>query len=127
MKGRIDVGLLMLLGLLVRLHEIDQPIVRFHPTRHYRSAVLARACYYDHASGIPRWARDVADAGRSMQQAGEPPLMEWAACGAYLALGHENIMIPRLLAVVIWVAGAIPLWWLASRLASPTAALLAVA
>ena len=111
----------------VRLHDITQPIVRFHPTRHYRSAVLARACYYDLAAGIPDWAKRVADANRGMQQAGEPPLMEWAACGAYLAMGHENIMIPRLLAVLIWVSGAIPLWLLASRLASPAAALLAAA
>lgn len=117
----------MLLGLLVRLHEITQPIVRFHPTRHYRSAVLARACYYDIAGGVPDWAKRVADANRSMQQAGEPPLMEWAACASYLALGHENILIPRLLAVLIWVSGAIPVWLLAARLASPAAALLAVA
>mgnify|MGYP006268956145 FL=1 len=115
----------MLLGLVVRLHEITQPIVRFHPTRHYRSAVLARACYYDIAPGIPEWARKVADANRGMQQAGEPPLMEWAACGAYLALGHEDIVIPRVLAILIWLSGAIPVWLIARRLASPTAAALA--
>lgn len=127
MTGRILLGLMMVLGLVVRLHEITQPLVRFHPTRHYRSAVLARACYYDYAGGVPGWAKAVADANRGMQQAGEPPLMEWAACGAYLAIGHENIAIPRVLAVVIWISGAIPLWLLAARLASPTAALVAAA
>jgi len=127
MKQFTWVGLMMLLALLVRGHELDQPIVRFHPTRHYRSAVIARACYYDHAPGVPDWARKVADANRAMQQAGEPPLMEWAACGAYLALGHENVMIPRALAVLIWVGGAIPLWLLTLRLASPSGAALAAA
>jgi hypothetical protein len=127
MKTFTWIGLMMLLALTVRAHELDQPIVRFHPTRHYRSAVIARACYYDHAPDVPDWARKVADANRTMQQAGEPPLMEWAACGAYLALGHENIMIPRALAVVIWVGGAIPLWLLTMRLASPFGAALAVA
>lgn len=127
MKVFTWIGLMMLLALTVRAHELDQPIVRFHPTRHYRSAVIARACYYDHAANVPDWARQVADANRAMQQAGEPPLMEWAACGAYLALGHENIMIPRALAVVIWVGGAIPLALLALRLASPSGAALAVA
>lgn len=118
----------MMLGALwVRTVELDQSIVTFHATRHYRSAVLARACYADRATDLPEWARAVADAGRSMQPAGELPLMEWAACGAYLALGREDVTIPRALAVVIWVAGAMPVWLLAQRLASPAAGLVAVA
>jgi len=124
---RIALAAMILLALLVRFREIDQPIVRIHPTRHYRSAVLARACYYDFASGIPEWARKVANSARGMQQAGEPELMEYAACAAYLAIGHENVTIPRVLAVVIWVSGAIPLLMLAARLASPAAAWIAAA
>lgn len=127
MTRAITLALLIVAALAVRAREIDQPIVRIHPTRHYRSAVLARACYYDYASGIPDWARKVANSARGMQQAGEPELMEYAACAAYLAIGHENITIPRVLAVVIWVSGAIPLLLLATRLASPNAAWLAVA
>ncbi|HYB95810.1 MAG TPA: hypothetical protein VEC39_12600, partial [Vicinamibacterales bacterium] len=104
MRARIIVlGLLMGLGLAARLPEIDQPIVRFHPTRHYRSAVLARACYADHAAGVPEWAKRVAQANREMQQAGELPIMEWLACGAYLVRGGENVAIPRIAAVLIWV------------------------
>jgi hypothetical protein len=113
----------MLVALAIRTRELDQPVVRFHPTRHYRSAVLARACYYDRATGIPPSARAVADANRVMQPAGEPPLMEWLACAAYLAAGHENITIPRATAVIAWVGGAIPLSMIATRLASPAAAL----
>jgi hypothetical protein len=121
------VALMMLGALGVRALELDQPIVTFHPTRHYRSAVIARACYYDRAAGVPAWAHAVADAARRMQPSGEIPLMEWAACATYLALGHENVMMPRVFAVVIWIAGAIPLWWLALRLASPAGGLIAVA
>jgi hypothetical protein len=120
-------GLLMIAALAVRTHEIGQPVVRFHPTRHYRSAVLARACYYDRATGVPDWARTVADANRVMQPEGELPLMEWLACGAYLLTGHENVAIPRLIAATAWVSGAIPLWMLAARLASPLSAFLAAA
>ncbi|HYE88631.1 MAG TPA: glycosyltransferase family 39 protein [Vicinamibacterales bacterium] len=127
MTGRILLGLLILFGLGVRLREIDQPIVRFHPTRHYRSAVLARACYYDRARDIPAWAKRVADANRDMQQAGELPLMEWLACASYLALGREDVAIPRAYAVIIWVSGSIPLWLLEGRVASPTAAGVAAA
>ena len=117
----------MFAALAVRTRELDQPVVRFHPTRHYRSAVLARACYYDHASGIPASAKAVADANRVMQPVGEPPVMEWLACAAYLAGGAENILIPRTIAVLVWVAGAIPVSLIAVRVASPTAAIVASA
>src|SRR5688572_844238 len=110
LQTRIAVVVMMLVALVVCARELDQDIVRFHPTRHYRSAVLARACYYDHAAGIPEWAKRVAIANREMQQAGEPPFMEWLACGAYLAIGRENVIIPRSLAVLIWVSGAVPLF-----------------
>src|SRR6187402_1758272 len=123
----ILLAMLMITALAIRTPQLAQPIVRFHPTRHYRSAVLARACYYDHAPGIPAWAKAVADANRVMQPAGEPPVMEWLACRAYLALGHENILIPRALAALAWVAGAIPLWSIAVRIASPAGAGLAAA
>ena len=125
--ANLALAALMLAALLVRTRELDQGIVRFHPTRHYRSAVLARACYYDHAPDVPEWAKRVGDANRGMQQAGEPPIMEWLACGAYLAIGHENVMIPRLFAVIIWVLGAIPLFGLARRLSSESGALIAAA
>jgi hypothetical protein len=127
MMARLALAAMILLALLIRMREIDEGIVRFHPTRHYRSAVIARACYYDHARGIPEKAQQVARANREMQQAGELPVMEALACGAYLAIGRENVMIPRIFAVMIWVLGAIPLFALASRLASAPAALIAVA
>jgi hypothetical protein len=125
LRESIALAAMMLLALLVCARELGEDIVRFHPTRHYRSAVLARACYYDHASGIPDQKKRVADANREMQQAGEPPIMEWLACGAYLAAGREDVIMPRALAVLIWVSGAIPLFMLAARLSSRSGALIA--
>lgn len=127
MKRSFVLGLLLLAAIAIRLPGLEESVVRFHPTRHYRSAVLARACYYDHAPGIAPWAKAVADANRVMQPAGEPQVMEWLACGAYLALGHENVAIPRALAALAWIAGAIPLWHIALRVASPAGAMLAAA
>src|SRR4051794_29381369 len=123
----VSVCLLMLAALGVRLHGIDQPPVTFHPTRHYRSAVIARACYYDATSSVPAWARRLASAARSMQPAGEPPFMEWIACAGYRALGREDIRIPRVLVMISWILGAIPLYGLAWRVSSRPLALVAVA
>ena len=127
MNRTIALGLLMVAALAIRMPGLDESVVRFHPTRHYRSAVLARACYYDHAGGIAPWAKAVSDASRVMQPAGEPQVMESLACAAYLAIGRESITIPRALAAIAWVAGAIPLWQIAMRIASPPGALLAAA
>ena len=115
MTARLALLFLVVAALGVRAYELGQPIVRFHPTRHYRSAVLARACYYDHAQGISPQAKAVADANRDMQPAGELPLMEWIACSSYLAIGREEIAIPRSLASIFWVFCAAPVWWLTRR------------
>ena len=123
----VSVCLLMLAALGVRLHGIDQSLVTFHPTRHYRSAVIARACYYDATPSVPAWARRLASSARSMQPVGEPPFMEWIACAGYRALGHEDIRIPRVLVMICWIVGAIPLYGLASRVSSRPLALVAVA
>jgi hypothetical protein len=112
-------------ALAVRLHEIDQPLVTFRAIRHYRSAIIARDFYYHATSGISQKMLQVADANRAIQQAGEPPLMEWVACATYLALGHENVAFPRAYAALGWVLGAIPLYFLALRVGSPRGALVA--
>ncbi len=126
--SRTRVAVLLVLmagGLLIRLHGIGQPLVRFHPTRHYRSAVLARACYYDASRDVPAWARGVADANRAMQPVGEPPFTEWLACASYRLLGREDIRIPRALSALWWVLGAVPIYALALRAATPSAAIVA--
>ena len=112
-------------ALWVRLVEIEQPIVTFRAIRHYRSAMIARDFYYRLAPDIPTQAVEVAGANFLMQQAGEPPLMEWLACFSYLAIGREEVAIPRALAAMAWVLGAIPLWFITRRFASATGALVA--
>jgi hypothetical protein len=121
------VVLLMMAALAVRLHEIEQPLVTFRAIRHYRSAMIARDFYYHATSGITPQAVAVADANRSMQQAGEPPIMEWLAVALYLVTGGEHVAIPRTLAALAWVAGAIPLWCLAMRFGPAGSALVACA
>ncbi len=116
---------LLVAALTIRLHAIEQPLVTFRAIRHYRSAIIARAFYYHLASGIPQWAIQVADANRAIQQAGEPPIMEWLAVLAYLVVGREEVAIPRAMAATAWVLGAIPLFFLARRFGSDRSALVA--
>lgn len=118
---------LILGAILVRTHALDQDLVTFHPTRHYRSAVLARACYYEATPATPEWALNVARANRDIQPAGEPPFLEWIACGAYRIAGHENVEIPRIVSVICWVFGALPVFLVARRWAIDPIALVAAA
>ncbi|MBA3271538.1 MAG: glycosyltransferase family 39 protein [Acidobacteria bacterium] len=119
------VAALALAGLTIRLQHLEQPLLGFHPTRQYRSAVIARACYFDHAQ-VPEWARATARANLAMQPAGEPPFMEWLACGAYQALGAERLEAARVLGSTFWVIGTIPLYALITSIASPAAAIVGI-
>jgi hypothetical protein len=125
--ANLVLGLMMGAAILVRAHGLDEPVLKFHPTRQYRSAMIARSCYYDATPSTPAWARRVARAGRQMQPAGEPPVMEWLACASYQAVGRENLLIPRALAVLFWVVGAWPLFRVARRIASVEGALVGAA
>jgi 4-amino-4-deoxy-L-arabinose transferase-like glycosyltransferase len=118
---------LTLAAVVVRVHALDQDLVTFHPTRHYRSAVLARACYYEATPATPKWALDVARANRDIQPAGEPPFLEWVACGAYRLAGHENIEIPRAVSVLCWVIGGLPIFLVARRWTTDPIALIGAA
>ena len=109
--------------MLVRSFHLEQALLTFHPTRQYRSAIIARACYYDATPAIPDWARSVAVANRAMQPAGEPPVMEWLACTGYRTVGAERLAIARALAAIFWVLGVIPLIAVIRRFGSAEAAL----
>ncbi len=119
--------LLILAAIAVRGHALNQSLVTFHPTRHYRSAVIARACFYEATPDTPAWALNVARANRDIQPAGEPPFLEWIACGAYRLVGHENIEIPRVVSLLCWVIGAVPIFLIARRWATDPIALVAAA
>jgi len=120
-------GLLLVAAAAVRSQGLGDPLVSFHPLRHYRSALIARSCYYEATPSTPAWAVAIARANRDIQQAAEPPLMEWLACAAYRIGGRENLIIPKALSIVWWCAGAIAVFLLARRLVSPDAALVAAA
>ncbi len=121
----LTVGVLVVAALTLRLQHLDQPLLNFHPTRQYRSALIARACYYDHAD-VPDWARAIARSNRDIQPAREPPILEWLSCGAYRALGAERREVPRVLASTFWVLGAVPLYAVLTSIASPAAAVVGV-
>jgi 4-amino-4-deoxy-L-arabinose transferase-like glycosyltransferase len=119
------VGLLLIAAGAIRFQGLTEPLVAFHPLRHYRSALIARACFYEATSSAPEWAVAIAQANRDIQQAGEPPLMEWMACTAYRVIGAEHLAIPRALSTLWWMVAAVAVYRLGRRLVSLRGALFA--
>lgn len=50
--------LLVGLGLVVRLYDLSDPPLDFHPTRQLHSLIMARGMYFETAPGIPAWQRE---------------------------------------------------------------------
>jgi hypothetical protein len=116
---------LLLAALLVRMPGITNPPLEFHPVRQYHGALLARA-YYDSVTGSSDHARSaVIQAGKPQEV--EPPVLEAAATVGYVLLGGERLWVPRLLAVLGWLVGAVVLYAIAKRLMSTLGALIATA
>ena len=108
--------LILLLGLGVRLHGLDREPLGFHPARQYRSALIARALYLDRTVPPSDPARVEADAAAALQGHLEPEVMETAASYGYLLLGHETLLVPRLMAALLWLLGGVAIWQLLGRM-----------
>ena len=117
--------LLFLAALGLRLYHITDPPLQFHATRQYISALIARAMYVESAGDIPAAVRAVALAARPAP--GEPPVMEFVASRLYLLLGGEDLAVPRVLAVCLWLAAGLFLHLLAARILPPDGAAVATA
>ena len=98
--------LLCVLALAVRIHIAQLPM-NFHPTRQYRSTLIARAHYLEGREHVSTEKLEVARENRRRQGQLEPPVMELLACLAYFVAGDEHLWIPRLLSSIFWVIGGV--------------------
>jgi hypothetical protein len=106
----------------VRLPFIDDPYFSLQPVREYRSAIIARAFYFQKASDIEEWEKEIASLSREREWVLEPPVMEWLAAQVYQIAGGERVWAPRLLATGFWLASAAFLYLIISELAGELAA-----
>jgi hypothetical protein len=83
------VSLIFVAAFGLRLYDIDEPPVDFHPTRQYHSAIMARGYYFEALGSAPEWKRDLAILNKQKETIIEPPIMELMASFAYRAVGGE--------------------------------------
>ena len=118
--------LLFAFGLGIRLLDLTDLPLDFNPTRQLFSAVKARGMYYQYASDVPEWQREMAIDQWKAKADVEPPIIETIVTGMYLVFG-EHLWFGRVVASLFWLLGGLALFALARRIASVDGAIIALA
>lgn len=125
--AEFTLAVLLLMGFGLRMIDLTDPPLDFHPTRQLRGAVVARSIYYELAPSDDPFIQREAVAARNSVSDLEPPILESIVAFGYLLFGGEYLWIARIITSLLWVLAAVPLFALARKFVSPAAALLAVA
>ena len=121
------VVLLLALGMGLRLYDLtDQPL-DFHPTRQLRGALIARSMYYQMLPDVDPQARQIAVGIANTTGQYEPSIVEKLVAMTYLALGREVLWVSRIYTSLFWLIGGVALYDLARRMTSYGGALVALA
>jgi hypothetical protein len=114
----------LLAGLGIRLYDLKDPPLDFHPTRQLRSAIIARSIYYQiNPSADPQKRIESLRIANSMEVY-EPPIFEGLVAFSYLVIGQEVLWVSRIWSAIFWIIGGFALFSLARRFASFYASLL---
>jgi 4-amino-4-deoxy-L-arabinose transferase-like glycosyltransferase len=124
------IGLILLMifgfGLALRLADLTDPPLDFHPTRQLRAAIIARGMYYQMDGSTDQEQRDAAIDLKDYQEAYEPPVFERLVAISYLIIGGERLWMARIFAIAFWLIGGIGLFDLARRMTSIWGAIVAL-
>jgi len=118
-------ALLFGLGLGIRLTDLTDLPLDFHPTRQLFSAIKARGIYYQAAPDIPEWQRDIATRTYNVEAVIEPPVIDTLVAETYKVFG-EHLWIGRIYSSVFWMIGGLFFFLLAQEILSLDEALLAL-
>jgi hypothetical protein len=123
----ITLTILLLLGFGLRMIDLTDPPLDFHPTRQFHGAIVARSIYYELAPSADPVIQEQAVSMRHSVSELEPSILESIVAFFYLLAGGEYLWIARIIVSLIWVLAALPLFALARNFVSSPAALLTVA
>ena len=118
--------LLLGLGLAIRIYDLTDLPLDFHPTRQLLSALKARGMYYQPLTDIPADQRDFAIQQWKFRASVEPAFFERVVAFTYQFTG-EQLWIARIYSSLFWVIGAVFLFLLARQLTSIDGALVTTA
>jgi 4-amino-4-deoxy-L-arabinose transferase-like glycosyltransferase len=113
--------ILLALGGLLRLFDITDPPLDFHPTRQLRNFIVARGIYFS-MIGDPS-----AQTFRNVTAQYEPPIVESIVAVTYRIAGGESYAVPRIWESLFWLLAGLALFDLMRRAISPWAGLIGLA
>lgn len=118
--------ILFSIGLAIRIYDLTDPPLDFHPTRQLFSAIKARGMYYEALLDVPAWQRQMAIQQMRARSVIEPEILERLAAFTYRFTG-EQLWVPRLYSSIFWLIGGVFLFLLARDLVSTAGAVLSLA
>ena len=122
-------ALVMIFGaaLSIRLYDLTDLPLDFHPTRQLLSAIKARGLYYEtQPDGVSTWELETAIRFAKLKADVEPVIFERLVAFTYGFTG-EQLWIARIYSSLFWLIGGIFLFLLARKLVSFEGALLSTA
>jgi len=121
------IAVIVVLSLAVRFYDLDDLPLDFHSTRQMHSMLMARGMYYQTRTGIPEWQKTMSLEQWKLEGLIEPPIMEGLTAFGYQLAGTDDLRIPRVMSILFWMLGALPLYWLARGLIDHNGAVFALA
>jgi len=124
----IALVLILVMGFAVRMIDLKDPPLAYHPTRQLRAAIIARNIYYQINPGASPDNVDFATdpALYDYVSRREPPITESTVAILYLLIGSELLWVSRIVTALFWCVGGIGLYLLVSKLASKDAGLISL-
>lgn len=114
------------LGFGIRLFDLTDLPLDFHPTRQLLGALKARGMFYQTAPDIPDWQRRMSLQQWQTRAAIEPEVLERLVAFTYQFMG-EQLWVARIYSSLFWVIGGFFLFLLIKDLISIDGAMVATA
>ncbi len=120
------VVILFIAGLGIRVYDLTDLPLDFHPTRQLLSMLKARGMYYQGRGDVPEWQRQFAVQQWKSKAEIEPEIIERLTAFAYRFTG-EQVWVGRAYSILFWLIGGLFLYLLARDLVSEDGGLTALA
>jgi 4-amino-4-deoxy-L-arabinose transferase-like glycosyltransferase len=118
---------MFLTGIGIRLYDLTDLPLDFHPTRQIRAAIIARGMYYQMDSAVdPQLKATAYDYWQSLVER-EPQFLERLVAITYVIFGGETLWVSRIYTTLAWILGGWALFSLARRMVFTDAALVSLA
>ena len=115
------------LGFAIRMVDLTDPPLDFHPTRQLRSAIIARSMYYRSLPEAEYFQLEAIISQYSGEEIIEPLVMETIVANTYKVIGSDPVWVARIYSSLFWIIGGIGLYFLTSAMTSPDGGVLATA